>query len=535
MGLPSLWKSSDLGKELTLPLIAVSGYSGLAGAGFGWDNCYWSGFLGMQQFAKDFGVLNTTTGTYSIPTSWQSAGSGAPMAGIALGCLFSGFVGHKYGRIKTFLLAAAIAVVGILVQVTAIGKFWQLMAGRIINSVSMGLVCNVVPTYQSEVAPAKIRGSLINIYQFWQLVGATMAAVSNWGFKDRTDQWAYRVTIILQFIIPAVLIFGRIFLPESPRWLIGQQRNEEARKVLHFLRRGTPEALIDEELQLLVAAEEQDRELYAHSSWADTFTGTNLRRTAISAGVQCLQQAQGNSFIIQYAVVFLQSIGVQDSFEVLILLYFVNCVASSMAFYFVDQIGRRPLMVGGACIMAASMFILAGLTGFQAQSLAAQKGALACLFVWQFVQAVAWASCVWIVCAEVPTLAVREKTVTTATFSGFSVGVLVTFVSPYMQNAGYGNLQGKIGFVWGAGSLVAATWAFFVLPELKGRTLEELDDMFQKRVGVFAFGKYQTAGASAQLRVVEALAVELGENENEKSAAEITEQGMGAKKGLYAE
>ncbi|KAK8085298.1 hypothetical protein PG997_006569 [Apiospora hydei] len=533
MGLLSLWKSSDLGKELTLPLIAVSGYSGLAGAGFGWDNCYWSGFLGMQQFAKDFGVFDTVTGTYSIPASWQSAGSGAPMAGIALGCLFSGFVGHKYGRIKTFLLAAAIAVVGILVQVTAIGKFWQLMAGRIINSVSMGLVCNVVPTYQSEVAPAKIRGSLINIYQFWQLVGATMAAVSNWGFKDRTDQWAYRVTIILQFIIPAVLIFGGIFLPESPRWLIGQQRNEEARKVLHFLRRGTPGALIDEELQLLVAAEEQDRELYAHSSWPDTFTGTNLRRTAISAGVQCLQQAQGNSFIIQYAVVFLQSIGVQDSFEVLILLYFVNCVASSMAFYFVDKIGRRPLMVGGACIMAACMFILAGLTGFQAQSLAAQKGALACLFVWQFVQAVAWASCVWIVCAEVPTLAVREKTVTTATFSGFSVGVLVTFVSPYMQDSGYGSLQGKIGFVWGAGSLIAATWAFFVLPELKGRTLEELDEMFQKRVGVFAFGKYQTTGAGAQLRVVEALAVELGENE--KSAAEITEQGMGAKNGLYAE
>lgn len=124
MGLLSLWKSSDLCKELTLPLIAVSGYSGLAGAGFGWDNCYWSGFLGMKQFAKDFGVLDAATGAHSIPASWQSAGSGAPIAGIAIGCLLSGFVGHKYGRIKTFLLAAVIAVVGILIQVTAIGRFW---------------------------------------------------------------------------------------------------------------------------------------------------------------------------------------------------------------------------------------------------------------------------------------------------------------------------------------------------------------------------------------------------------------------------
>ncbi|KAK8018673.1 hypothetical protein PG991_007863 [Apiospora marii] len=520
MGLLSLWRSSDLGKELTLPLIAVSGYSGLAGAGFGWDNCYWSGFLGMKQFAKDFGVLRRRDGRSLDPRILAIGGQRCPDCGNR----------HRYGRIKTFLLAAAIAVVGILIQVTAIGRFWQLMAGRIVNSISMGLVCNVVPTYQSEVAPAKIRGSLINMYQFWQLVGATMAAVSNWGFKDRTDQWAYRVTIILQFIIPAVLIIGGTFLPESPRWLVGQQRNEEARKVLHFLRRGTPEALIDEELRLLVAAEEQDRELYEHSSWADTFTGTNLRRTAISAGVQCLQQAQGNSFIIQYAVVFLQSIGVQDSFEVLIMLYFVNCVASSMAFYFVDKIGRRPLMVGGACVMASCMFILAGLTGFQQESLAAQKGALACLFIWQFVQAITWASCVWIVCAEVPTLAVREKTVTTATFSGFSVGVLVTFVSPYMQDPGYGGLQGKIGFVWGAGSLIAAAWAFLFLPELKGRTLEELDEMFQKRVGVFAFGRYQTSGAGAQLRVVEALALDLGEEG--KTVAEVTEEGLSAKKAL---
>jgi SP family sugar:H+ symporter-like MFS transporter len=141
MSLLSRWKSSDLGKELTGPLISVCGYAGLAGAGFGWDNCYWAGFLGMSKFAEDFGVLDATTGTYSIPASWQSAGSGAPLAGVALGCLFSGLIGHKYGRIKTFYLAAAIAIVGIMIQVCSFGKFWQLMAGRIINSVSMGLVC----------------------------------------------------------------------------------------------------------------------------------------------------------------------------------------------------------------------------------------------------------------------------------------------------------------------------------------------------------------------------------------------------------
>ncbi|KAI1841937.1 hypothetical protein JX265_013052 [Neoarthrinium moseri] len=522
MGLISRWKASDLGQELTGPLIAVCGYAGLAGAGFGWDNCYWAGFLGMPKFAQDFGVYNAATGTYSIPASWQSAGSGAPLAGVALGCLFSGLVGQRFGRIKTFYLASIIAIVGILIQVCSFGNFWQLMTGRIINSVSMGLVCNVVPTYQSEVSPAKIRGSLINIYQFWQLLGATMACVCNWGFQARMDQWAYRVTLLIQFIIPVVLIGGGFFLPESPRWLAGRGRFEEARKVLHLLRRGTPPSLIDEEANLLIKAEEQNHELYQRTSWADVFKGTNLRRTLISAGVQCLQQAQGSGFIVQYSVIFLQTIGVTNSFEILIYLYFVNCISSVLAFHFVDRIGRRPLMIGGACILGLCMFVLAGLTGFHGGDAGAQKGALACLFIWQFVQAISWASCVWIVCAEVPTLAVREKTVTVATFSGFSTNVLITFVSPFIQDAGYGNLQGKIGFVWGGGSVVAALWAFFVLPELKGRTLEELDELFQKHINVFEFGKYETTGAGATLAVIEGMAHQV----DEKTAAIIAEEGL---------
>lgn len=223
-------------------------------------------------------------------------------------------------------------------------------------------------------------------------MGATMACVANWGLQSRMDQWAYRPTLMIQFIIPIVLIGGGFFLPESPRWLVGRGNPEQARKVLHFLRRGTPVALIDEELNLLLQAEEQDRELYRHTSWADVFRGSNLRRTLISAGVQCLQQAQGSGFIVNYSIIFLQTIGVTNSFEILIYLYMVNCLSSILAFHFVDRIGRRPLMIGGAIILSACMFILGGLTGFHGGDAGAQKGALACLFIWQFVQAISWAS-----------------------------------------------------------------------------------------------------------------------------------------------
>lgn len=219
-----------------------------------------------------------------------------------------------------------------------------------------------------------------------------MASVSNWGFREREDQWAYRATLIIQFIIPVALVAGGFFLPESPRWLVGRGRFEEARVVLHFLRRGTPVEIIDEELDLLVQAEQQDKELYEHTTWLDVFRGANLRRTLIATGVQCLQQGQGSTFIVQYAVVFLQNIGITNSFEILCYLYMVNCLASVLAFHFVDRLGRRPLMINGAIILAISMFIVAGLGGYHSGEAWAQKTMLAFLFLWQFVQAISWAS-----------------------------------------------------------------------------------------------------------------------------------------------
>lgn len=410
------FKDTDLYREMTLPLAVVCLYASIAGAGFGFDNLYWSGFLGMPRFLKDFGVWDDTTQAYAvsskaihghvdgsrarlingiqIPAPWQSAGTGAPIAGTAVGCLMSGLIGNKLGRIRCFFLAAAIAVVGILIQVTSFGDFWQLMAGRIINALSMGLICNVVPTYQSEIAPAKIRGAMVNFYQFWQLVGALMACTANWGFQYRDDQWAYRCTLVIQFIIPIVLVSAGLVLPESPRWLVEKGRKDQARKVLTFLRgKSALPSMIEEELDLLIRAEAEQREFHSATSWLDCFRGSNLRRTLIGAGVQSLQQAQGSSFVLGYVVVFLQTIGIkQNSLQITVLLVFVNCMGASMAFYLVDKLGRRQCLFWGAVILGSCMFTVSGVVAGAGDNQTAMKGALAALFIWYFVQAFSWSS-----------------------------------------------------------------------------------------------------------------------------------------------
>ncbi|KAL4733205.1 general substrate transporter [Aspergillus similis] len=513
-------RKANIFQEMTTPLLLVSVYASFGGMGFGMDYNYWSGFLGMKQFKKDFGVYDNATGEWYIPSTLQSVATGTPTAGLAMGAIVSGFIGNRIGRVKTFFVSGVIGLIGILIQACTIGSYWQLMVGRIVNAVSLGIVCNVVPAYQSECAPVKMRGSLINIYQFSLLAGGTLIQAANWGLNKRSDQWAYRVVIILQFIVPVLLLVGSYILPESPRWLVGKGRRDDACKVLHLLRKGTPPDLIEKEADLLMLAEQVQQTLHGSSSWSDCFRGVNLRRTAIAAGMQCMQQTQGSGFMSNYLVVFLQSIGIADEYRTSVLMTFTNAISCSFAFYFVDRLGRRPLILVSTAVMGAAMFAIAGVTGYGDQG-ANTNGALAGLFLWQIFQAIGWSSCVWIVTAEVATLQLREKTITIASFSGFVVNVLVTYISPFIQDKGHAGLEGRIGFIWGGFSILALVWTFFVVPELKGRSLEELDELFENKVSTLKFSKYHCSGYGAQLTVAEDVAHSESQSKNFIKGIEI--------------
>ncbi|KAL4791605.1 major facilitator superfamily domain-containing protein [Aspergillus venezuelensis] len=466
-------RSLDIVREMTVPLFSISLYASvsdiplramivqlnsnanheyqLGGLSFGIDNNYWSGLLGMTTFKNDFGVYDPSTSEYIIPTSWQSAGTGPPMAGMAFGALLSGFVGSHLGRVPCFQAASVIAAVGIIIQATAKHSYWQIVAGRIVACLALGLLANVVPAYQAECAPRKIRGGLVNC--------------SNWGVYERTDQWAYRLAILLQLVAPLILGIGSFFMPESPRWLIGRGRDAEALEILKLLRRGSSMESIEEETAFLIAAEEESR-ASLHNSWIECFKRKNLRRTLIIIGI-----------------------GIQDTYKTQILLSLSQALACAFGFYLPDRFGRRPVMICAA-IMAACMYTVGSITGYDlADDQNAMKGALAALFIWQVFLSVGWSSCVWIMTAEAATLLLREKTIMIGTFVGFCVSILVSFVNPYMQNVGYGGLEGRIGFVYGSFSVATAVWSFFLLPETGKRSLEELDKLFERRVSTRGFSR----------------------------------------------
>lgn len=229
------------------------------------DYGYWSGVLGLEQFARDFGVYDSSSDSYSIPSTWQSVGSGPPIAGLAMGAMLTGFVGNKIGRLWTFRVSSVLSIVGIIVQATSMNSYWQIVVGRIINSMALGILSNTIPAYLAEVSPLSIRGGLVNFYQFSIAVGALLVNTCTWGMQYRKDQWAYRLTIIVQIICPVIFLPWSFFIPESPRWLIGKGRGAEAEKSLAYLRSTTSREVIQQETQLIAAAEEDNKRQFGHS------------------------------------------------------------------------------------------------------------------------------------------------------------------------------------------------------------------------------------------------------------------------------
>ncbi|KEF57631.1 uncharacterized protein A1O9_05549 [Exophiala aquamarina CBS 119918] len=469
----------------------------------GIDYGYWSGLLGMTQFQKDFGRYDEESQGWIIPASLQSAGSGLPIAGLAVGSLASGWVGNALGRVRTLQISTVVAVIGVLIQSTAFKSYWQLVVGRVVNAVGLGIMANCIPAYLAEISPLKIRGTLINFYQTSMGIGGLTVSCVTLSTHDRTDQWAYRIVIIIQFIIPVGFLAATFFLPESPRWLVGKDRRAEAEKALTRLRPNTALEVLQEETALIVA-QELENSAHFSKSWKECFRGTNFRRTMIVVGVQCLQQSQGNSYMSSYRIIFLQALGMQSVYKLGVLFMLEMVLACACAFYFADRLGRRPILTFTAFFMTATMFITTGVaTSGLASDPAVMKGALACMFIWDICMNFGWSSCVWMVTAETPSLQLREKSIMIATFTGFCVSVLVSFVSPFIQADDAGALGARIGYVFAAISIVATIWAFFFLPETGSRSLEELDELFQNKVSVWKFKKYQTHGYGAQLAIIE--------------------------------
>ncbi|EXJ87773.1 hypothetical protein A1O1_04700 [Capronia coronata CBS 617.96] len=493
-------KEQPLYQDLNWRLILIGLASSVGSMGFGYDNGWWGGALGLLQFKKKYGAYDAASGSWAMPSEKTSVGTGTGSAGIILGCIIAPIVTTKFGRKAGFMCLSALMLLGVILEATAITSYWQLVVGRIVVYAGIGLASNVVPTYLSECAPPRVRGAFLGLYSFFNSLGVFIASVTVYGCQHRTDKWQYLIVILVQLFVPLVYLIALPFLPESPRYLVYRGRYEEAEKVMRVLF-NHPEN-ITTEIQLLKLQIEEQRELHKATTLLDCFKGANRRRTIAAMGVQILQQAQGVSFIQNFIITFMQQLGFPNAFETNVLVTGCSFAVHFVTFITFDKLGRRNSLLLGSLGMAATMMGTGGATttaSVSNLSMPVKNACAAMLILWYCIYGFTWGPGCWIVTGEVGTGQLRERTIFLASVGSFLTSIPINFVNPYVQKA----IGGDVTFIYGSFSVVAIVFIFFCLPETNRRSLEELDEMFQSDVPTRKFKHHVCTGLGAQITQLE--------------------------------
>jgi len=188
---------------------------------------------------------------------------------------------------------------------------------------------------------------------------------------------------------------------------------------------------------------EEDRANQESSGWMDLLRGPNLRRLLIAVGIQCLQQAQGVTYILNYITFFLGYAGITNPFPFIISAFCVNYAGVLTGYYFPDKFGRRVLVIWTSLVCAVSVMIMSSLMAAGGGGSSGGVVIVVMLFIWMGSLG-AQSPLIWIITAESAPTRNRERVIATAIFFGFGTALLTASVSPFIADAGYGNLGGKI-------------------------------------------------------------------------------------------
>ncbi|KXT00072.1 hypothetical protein AC578_5803 [Pseudocercospora eumusae] len=449
---------------------------------FGYDNALFSGLIVNPWFQQTF--------NHPSPT----------LTAIAF------FIGDFLGRRRTILTGIAITTLG-TIPFAAATNMSQLLAGRIVNGIGVGVMSSTVGLWQAETTRAQSRGAyLVGQLLYGATLGLFLAQWINYAFYDHTGRvtFAFPVAFQLVFLVTAtVLILG---LPESPRWLAKKGQIEEARSVL--LRLSEQDA--DERLaQILNAAA-----MGNHSSqFKALFTGgptQNFRRLALACGVMIMHQLTGKrpgvfpsvcagvNSITYYLPTLLETF-INTSHKETLWIAGLSSVVSALftlvAIFTVDRFGRKPYLLWGSVWQCALFFIIAALLATAPpENRSFGIAAVAMLFLWYGTFSLAWLGQSWAYPAEIMPRTICEK--------GLAIGNIWYWLFQFMMvevtPIAIKNIYWKFYIILAVFNLCIAVIIWLCYPETARLTLEDLDFMFAKNHGFDDQGALSSSSHEAE-------------------------------------
>ncbi|KAJ5296404.1 conidial yellow pigment biosynthesis polyketide synthase [Penicillium atrosanguineum] len=523
---------------------AIGLFASLGGLVYGYNQGMFAQVLTMHSFVVATNGYAENTGIkQGMLTSILELGAW-------VGTLINGYLADRLGRRLTVLVAVVVFCIGVIVQACTTNKDF-VFGGRFVTGLGVGSLSMIVPLYNAELAPPEIRGSLVAVQQlaitfgimisFW--IGYGTNYIGGTGVTQSNAAWL--VPICIQILPAVVLAAGMMmFMPQSPRHLMNTGRDEECLQVLARLRGTSTDDLLVRieflEIKSLHMFEvETAAEKYPHlqdGSFKSNFkigcldylsliTNKSLfKRTSVACMIMVFQQWNGINAINYYAPFIFKNMDLPGNTTTLLATGVVGIVEflfTIPAVLWVDQIGRKKILIAGAVGMATCHFIVAGIIGSYQGTFDEHRAAgwVAIVFVWIFVInfAYSWGPVAWIVTSEVFPLSMRAKGVSIGGSSNwlnnFAVG---TSTSPFISKSAYGTF-----IFFGCVTVVGIAYVYFMVPETMGRTLEEMDELFGSS-GLAAADAERKHRIESQIGLLELVGVE-GPNEKKLDTAHTEE------------
>ena len=456
-------------KKMTLKQKGLTGYVLVASA---------IAAVGGILFGFDTGVISGAI--LFIAKQWKLTAGEAEFAtasvliGAVLGAIAGGALGDRLGRRRSIIGATVLFLAGtVIVSVaTGMGNF---TVGRLLIGAAIGVASFMVPLYISELAPASLRGGMVSLNQLAVTIGILVSYGVNYVFSF-TENW--HAMFAVGALPGLVLLIGMYLLPESHRWLVSVHRKEDAAKVLKKTRARQDVAGEVTEIEEEIKAETGGR-------LSDLLAPALRIPVIIGIGLAIMQQATGVNTVVYYAPAIFKAAGLESataSIAATAGLGIVNVVMTIVAIYLLDRAGRKPLLLWSVAGMTVALVLLGAGFALRADE-AGAGGALGritaiSLMIYIAFFAIGLGPVFWLLIAEIYPMKMRAVAMSAATVANWAANYVVAASFLTMAQA-----LGKAGVFWFYAIMGLITFSFVrrLVPETKGKTLEEVQGIFAAR------------------------------------------------------
>ncbi|KAI7777578.1 hypothetical protein LA080_003413 [Diaporthe eres] len=485
---------------------------------YGLDYALVGGFMAMPGFLRVFGYFDEPAQKWAIDTTVQQLISSLMTVGTFVGSLAIGPFSSRFGRRNGLWTASALNAIstGIMMGTTTVGPLYF---ARFLLGISVGWFLTFGQVYINEAAPAHLRGIVFAVYQTQLSIGSVIGAAVDYGTHNIETKNAYRIPLALFFIAPTVQSIALVFFPESPRWLMAHGREDSAELALRKLRGRTIEEVAFQaelnEIRISTRQQVEHSKRKKKQLWLEIWNKSNRRRTLLSIAVVCCHCAAGSSYLTIYTTYFLTTAGIpaDRSFEFSTMITCMGLLGILSSFFWADKVDRRAIFMIGVAVCGLTQLGFAVAWTAAPGTETAGKVVVGLIAIFTFFYT-AFGPYAWMVGAEYPNNHLRAHTFGLATALNFLGNWVGIFTAPYFINPASLGWSAKYGYIWFASNTIVFLFTYFFLPETRGRTLEEIHEMFEEGVPSKKFKGFVCAATQA-------MATEVLEKERNEHIEEI--------------